>query len=34
MKSKYSTWYHPYEPAKEFKKKVAYFSMEFGIDQA
>ena len=34
MKSKYCTWYHPYEPTKEFNKKVAYFSMEFGIDQA
>ncbi|WP_373518951.1 alpha-glucan family phosphorylase, partial [Pricia sp.] len=33
MKSKYSTWYHPYSPAKEFNKKTAYFSMEFGIDQ-
>ena len=34
MSSKYSTWYHPYKPAKEFNKKVAYFSMEFGIHQA
>jgi starch phosphorylase len=34
MKSKYSKWFHPYEPAKEFNKKVVYFSMEFGIDQA
>jgi glycogen phosphorylase len=34
MKSKYSTWYHPYEPVKKFEKKVAYFSMEFGIHQA
>ena len=34
MKSKYSKWYHPYELAPEFNKKVAYFSMEFGIDQA
>ncbi len=33
MKSKYSTWYHPYQPAQEFNKKTAYFSMEFGIDQ-
>ncbi|WP_455170004.1 alpha-glucan family phosphorylase [Aegicerativicinus sediminis] len=32
--SLYSTWYHPYKPAKEFNKKVAYFSMEFAIDQA
>jgi len=34
MKSKYSTWYHPYKIAKEYDKRVAYFSMEFGIDQA
>lgn len=34
MESKYSTWYHPYKPAKKYDKKVAYFSMEFGIDQA
>ena len=34
VKSKYSTWYHPYKPAKEYQKKAAYFSMEFGIDQA
>ncbi len=27
-------WHHPYKPAPEFKKKVAYFSMEFGIHQA
>ena len=33
-KSKYSTWYHPYKPAAAYKKRVAYFSMEFGIDQA
>ena len=32
--NKYSTWHHPYKPAKEYTKKVAYFSMEFGIDQA
>tara|TARA_R110002050_G_scaffold16652_2_gene50176 strand:- start:70 stop:1701 length:1632 start_codon:yes stop_codon:yes gene_type:complete len=25
---------HPYKPAKKFEKKVAYFSMEFGIHQA
>jgi len=31
--SKYNKWYHPYKPAKEFNKKVAYFSMEFGIHQ-
>jgi len=34
MKSKYSTWYHPYQPEKKYEKKVAYFSMEFGIHQA
>lgn len=34
MESKYSTWYHPYKPATDYKKKVAYFSMEFGIHQA
>ncbi|MET2984389.1 alpha-glucan family phosphorylase [Aureibaculum conchae] len=34
MSSKYNKWYHPYKPAKQFNKKVAYFSMEFGIDQA
>lgn len=34
MMSEYSKWYHPYEPAKEYSKKVAYFSMEFGIHQA
>ncbi|MBJ2175336.1 alpha-glucan family phosphorylase [Aureibaculum sp. A20] len=34
MSSKYNQWYHPYTPAKKFSKKVAYFSMEFGIDQA
>lgn len=34
MESKYSTWYHPYKTAKEYSKRVAYFSMEFGIDQA
>ncbi len=27
-------WEHPYQPAKAFAKKVAYFSMEFGIDPA
>ena len=33
MSSKYAKWHHPYTPSPEFKKKVAYFSMEFGIDQ-
>lgn len=34
MPSKYQTWYHPYKPSSDFNKKVAYFSMEFGIHQA
>ncbi|MGI9548315.1 MAG: alpha-glucan family phosphorylase [Flavobacteriaceae bacterium] len=34
MQSKYSKWYHPYKPAEKFKKKVAYFSMEFAVHQA
>ena len=34
MITKYSKWYHPYKPATDYKKKVAYFSMEFGIDQS
>ena len=34
MINKYSTWHHPYKPAAKYKKKVAYFSMEFGIDQS
>ncbi|MGJ8744053.1 alpha-glucan family phosphorylase [Polaribacter sp.] len=33
MEHIYSTWHHPYKPAAKYKKKVAYFSMEFGIDQ-
>lgn len=31
--SKYTTWHHPYKPARKFQKRVAYFSMEFGITQ-
>tara|TARA_R110001583_G_scaffold2514_7_gene18171 strand:- start:6906 stop:8549 length:1644 start_codon:yes stop_codon:yes gene_type:complete len=34
MTSEYNKWHMPYKPAKEFNKKVAYFSMEFGIHQA
>lgn len=34
MSKTYHQWYHPYKPASEFKKKAAYFSMEFGIHQA
>ncbi|RMG69166.1 MAG: alpha-glucan family phosphorylase [Bacteroidetes bacterium] len=26
------TWEHPYTPDPKYKKRVAYFSMEFGID--
>jgi glycogen phosphorylase len=32
--SQYSTWYHPYEINEKYNTRVAYFSMEFGIDQA
>ena len=28
------TWKHPYTPADSYQKRVAYFSMEFGIDPA
>ena len=31
--SRYRSWYHPYTPAKNYSKRVAYFSMEFGVDQ-
>ena len=31
--SEYATWHHPYKPALKYNKRVAYFSMEFGIDQ-
>lgn len=31
--TEYNTWYHPYTPDKLYTKKVAYFSMEFAIDQ-
>ncbi|TNJ46394.1 alpha-glucan family phosphorylase [Tamlana fucoidanivorans] len=34
MNKEYTTWYHPYEPNPEYSKKVAYFSMEFGIHQS
>lgn len=33
MSLKKERWEMPYKPAKEFKKKVAYFSMEFAIHQ-
>jgi starch phosphorylase len=29
-----STWKMPYKPVAKYSKKVAYFCMEFGIDQA
>lgn len=32
--STYSKWYHPYEINEKYQKRVAYFSMEFGIHQA
>ncbi len=32
--TQYSKWFHPYKVDPKFKKKAAYFSMEFGIDQA
>jgi starch phosphorylase len=34
MTSKYKKWYHPYKIDSKYKTKAAYFSMEFGIDQA
>ena len=33
MSLKKDKWEMPYKPAKDFKKKVAYFSMEFAIHQ-
>ncbi|NND15229.1 MAG: alpha-glucan family phosphorylase [Eudoraea sp.] len=33
MDNSYGQWSHPYKPEPEFSKRVAYFSMEFGIDQ-
>ncbi|WP_018479189.1 alpha-glucan family phosphorylase [Pontibacter roseus] len=30
----YSKWYHPYEINEKYQKRVAYFSMEYGIHQA
>lgn len=34
MNDNYTTWQHPYKIDKKYDKKVAYFSMEFGIHQA
>lgn len=34
MASQYSRWYHPYEINEQYNKRVAYFCMEYGIDQA
>ncbi|WP_187260829.1 alpha-glucan family phosphorylase [Pontibacter beigongshangensis] len=30
----YDRWYHPYDTDEKYGKRVAYFSMEFGIHQA
>jgi len=30
----YNRWYHPYDIDEKYNKRVAYFSMEYGIDQA
>ncbi|MEQ8239920.1 MAG: alpha-glucan family phosphorylase [Cyclobacteriaceae bacterium] len=32
--NEYNKWYQTFKPAKQYEKKVAYFSMEFAIDQA
>lgn len=32
--SPYNKWYHPYKINRRYAKRVAYFSMEFGIHQA
>ena len=32
--SQYNQWYHPYPINEKYSQRVAYFSMEFGIDQA
>ncbi len=34
MSHDYTTWNHPYTPTKKYGKRIAYFSMEFAIDQA
>ena len=34
MIQSYNTWQHPYTPSKQYKKRIAYFSMEFAVDQA
>ena len=34
MSHDYNTWKHPYKPSTQYGKKVAYFSMEFAVDQA
>ena len=31
MSHDYTTWNHPYTPAKKYGKRVAYFSMEYGL---
>lgn len=32
--TQYARWFHPYNIDDKYKKRVAYFSMEYGIDQA
>lgn len=33
MSETYRNWNHPYEPAAKYRKKTAYFSMEFAVHQ-
>ncbi|MBX7243490.1 MAG: alpha-glucan family phosphorylase [Bacteroidia bacterium] len=33
MDSSYKKWYLPYTPDNQYSKRVAYFSMEFAVDQ-
>lgn len=32
--TQYARWFHPYNIEEKYNKRVAYFSMEYGIDQA
>lgn len=34
MNDKFSNFKVPYSPAKQFSTRVAYFSMEFALDQS
>lgn len=34
MNHQYASWHHPYQVSKSYSKRVAYFSMEFAVDQA